>query len=805
MLKNFLKIAYRTLLKSKAFSFINIFGLAIGIAAFLFIIQYVRYERSYENFHKNADNIYRITYDLYNGSEFVVTDCETQPGIGPLLKEKMPEVIDYVRLFQYDGLIEVKVGENKFLESKIYLADPSVYTVFSLTTLIGDSQNPLDKPMQTVLTKTMATKYFGRMDVVGESVEVDGLLYLITAVIADIPANTHLKFDILLSHASMKRVQGWYDETSWNGNNEYTYLVMDKNADLAIFNSKLQEISLSLKDKIGDDKFGAEYLKDIHLYSTKSFEPEPPGSARNVSFLLIIAFFVLAIAWVNYVNLATARATDRAREVGIRKVMGSAKAQLMLQFISESIIINLLAGALALTLFYLLLPSFVIMTGLPLMLISVVDQTFISIFILILLVGSLLSGIYPALVLSSFQPATVLKGKFRSSAHGQRLRKSLVVFQFSATVVLLVCMIIVQQQINFLRTIDLGMNLDQTLVVSSPKLSVSDSTYNSIFSSFKTELLGHSEIQKISVSESLPGLSLNELSSTTNIQRVGRKVDAGNYSYYFFAIDADFIPTMNMNIIAGRNFENQSQNLDQTIINEEAALRLGYSNPEEAIGTKITFRTRWDADEPSTVIGVIKNFYQRSPKEDHIPMLFRYSDQGSYFSIRFAASNASQTLDEVKNVWKKAFPNSAFQYFFLDENFEKQYKADDRFGKVVSIFSGLITVIACLGLFGLSSYTLVQRTKEIGIRKVMGASVNQIVALLTKDFAIVILIAAILALPISYFAMNQWLTAFATKIQLSVWMFALPVLIILFVGLITVSIQTINAAMSNPTHSLRQE
>jgi putative ABC transport system permease protein len=804
MFKNYLSIAYRTIIKTKVFSLINIFGLAVGMAAFMFIIQYVYFERSYENSNKNADNIYRVTLDLYNGNEYVVTDCETHAPVGPLLKEKMPEVIDYVRMFHNDGLQDIEANNRKFLEEGIYFADPSAFEIFSIEILHGDKSAALSGPYKVVLTETMAKKYFGRTDAVGESLKIRSDLYQVTAIIKDQPYNTHLKFNTLLSHITLTKKYDWYKDDSWNGNNEYTYLQMAPGTDLATFNNKLVEFAISLKDKIGNQRFVAEPIKDIHLYSNKSFEPEANGSAKTVYSLLIIAFFIIVIAWVNYVNLSTARAIERAKEVGIRKVMGSLRIQLIIQFLAESAIVNIIAAAIAFIFFQLGLPLFRNLTGQPLRYDFIADPSFWYLFIGIMGVGILLSGLYPAVVLSSFKPATVLKGKLRTSSHGQKMRQGLVVFQFAATVILMIGMSAVYLQLNHLRTIELGMSIDQTLVVRAPFVEESDSLLRIKQQILKTELLRNPAVQKVASSESLPGLELHELSTTSNVKKVGEAEESGSYNYYFVAIDADYILALGVKIIAGRNFENGGKNHDQVIINEEAVTRLGFSNPEEALGSKITFTTRWKG-EPATIIGVIGNYYQQSPKEKQIPMLFKFEEAGTYFSIRLKTEKMNQTIASVKSVWNEVFPNTLFHYFFLDEKYNQQYRSDIRFGKVIATFSGLAVFIACLGLFGLSAFTIVQRTKEIGIRKVLGASVLQIVHLLSKDFAKVVLIASIVAVPIAYFATDQWLSGYAVRISLNVWIFLFPVIIILGIALLTVSFQTIKTALENPAGSLRQE
>jgi putative ABC transport system permease protein len=803
MIRNYFRIAYRSLLKNRAFSFINIFGLSIGLAAFLFIIHYVRLERSYESYNKNAPNMFRITLDLYNGSEYVVTDCETYAITGPVLKEKMPEVLDYARMFHNDGLQDVTVGDQKFLEEDIYFADPSAIPLFAIDLVKGDPAKALTVPFQAMISRSIAKKYFGREDVVGEEFVLDRQKYYVSAVMKDIPANTHIKFGILLSHATLPKKYSWYKEDAWGNNNEYTYLLMRPGTDVAAFNKKLADFSVVMKDKISNDRLAAESMPDIHLYSHKTFEPEQNGNARTVSFLLLIAVFILVIAWVNYINLSTTRAVERAREVGIRKVMGSLKSQLVFQFLSESLLVNGLAAVLAYALFMTALPLFREFTGQPLPIELTNDITFWYLFSALWIAGTFLSGLYPAFVLSSFNPSTVLKGKFRSSSHGQRLRQGLVVFQFGATVVLLAGMCTIYLQITHLRNVDLGMNIDRTLIIRGAHIDLPDSLYKAAYQTLKTELLRRPSVQQVAGAGSLPGLSLHELSTTNNVKRVGHENEGGSYNYYQFNIDADFIAAMGMKLAAGRNFTVDDSDTDKVIINEEAVRRLGFANAEEALGSRITYYSQ--RGKPSEVIGVLKNYYQRSPKEAHIPMVFTYGNYAAYFALRLKTNQPSQTIAEVKQVWEKVYPDNIFHYFFLDDQYNQQYRADAQFGAVIGTFSALAVFIACLGLFGLSSFTIVQRTKEIGIRKVLGASVTQIVTLLSQDFAKVILIASLLALPVAYVAMDAWLSNYAVRIDLNAWIFVLPVAMILLFALGTVSFQTIRSALSNPSQALKQE
>ncbi len=808
VLRNYFKIATRSLVKNKMFSVINVLGIAVGMAAFLFIVHYVRYEKSYENFHAKATNIWRITLDQYNGSEFLMSDCETHAALGPTVKEKMPEVEDFVRMFKIDGLHNVKAGAKKFLDEGLYFADSSVFNIFSLHILEGDSAKALRDPMQVTITESRAEKYFGRKNnVLGEIISIDGNPYSVTAVISDLQPNTHLKFCVLASHTSLNALyKERYDEGDWIGNNEFTYLLMKPGTSLKDFNAKLTALSLSLKDKLNNARYTAEPIKDIHLFSHKNFEPDVNGDGNTVYLLMTIAWVIIVIAWVNYVNLSTARAIGRAREVGVRKVIGSRRMQLVLQFLTESVILNILSGIIALILFYSILPFLRDLTGQPLPLDFIFDPVFWLFFFSLISIGSLLSGAYPAFVLSSFQPVAVLKGRFQSSIHGKRLRKGLVIFQFSATIVLIIFLCAVYLQIEHLRSYDIGMNINRTVVVRAPQLEVPDSvyesTYESRYQSLKSELLNHSEIQKVARSTYVPGMPVSEL-RTARFTRKGESEKEGQYRYNFFWVDADFVPLLDMKLIKGRNFENGTSNTNQVIINEEAVQRLGFSSNEEAIGSQIT-TTRWKGD-PYTIIGVLKNSYLNSPKEAPVPMLFMYWKIAGFFTVRVRADDMTETIGSIKQAWDKVFPGMVFHYFFLDQNYDQQYLSDIRFGKVTGYFSGLAVLIACLGLFGLSSFTMLQRLKEISIRKVMGASVPRIVRLLSSDFMKFIFIATVLSVPIAYFAIKEWLSGYVIRIDLNVWLFVLPIIFIFLIALITVSFQTVKTARANPIRSLKQE
>ncbi len=799
MLNNYTRTAWRSLLKNRIYTVINVLGLAAGIAAFLFITTYVRFERSYESYNPKADDVWRITLDFYNGSEYVVTDCETHAPAGPLLKTKYAEVVDYVRMYSADGLRSLQVGEKKFVESGLYYADPSVFELFAVDLVKGEQKKALNEPFQMVISESQAQKYFGKSDVIGETMIIDDRSFNVTGVFADVPPNTHLKFGMMLSHATLLRINNGYSEETWDGNNEFTYLLMKPGAELAEFNQKLLAFSEEYKDKMRGNKYVAETIPSIHLHSNKTFEPEVNGSAKIVSFLMIIALFIIVIAWVNYMNLATARAVERAREVGIRKVMGSLKIQLVIQFLMESFIVNLIAALIALAMVQAAMPLFENLTGLPHIGITTMSWLLLG---GIAVIGTLLSGIYPAFVLSSFRPVAVLKGKFQSSSHGQLLRKALVVFQFTTTIILIIGVSCVYLQVDHLRSVDIGVNLDQTVAVRMPRINGPDSLFRQRYLSLKTEAMKDPAVKSTSIAGAFPGVPITEV-NTSRWSLIGKETANGEYTYYWYFADEDFIETIDAELVAGRDFGGPNE-AGNAIINEATARAFGFEKPEDAIGAEFDF-IDWRTNKPTKIIGVVKNFYQRSPKEEHVPMAFLYRERGAYFASHFSSNDPAAFVKNLEKAWNRIFPGETFTYFFLDEKFDQQYRADVQFGQVMATFSTLAVMIACLGLFGLSSYTILQRRKEIGIRKVLGASIAQVVTLLSGSYLKIILIAALFAVPISWLAVDNWLSGYTVRINITVWMFVIPIMLILVTALITVGFQTIRSALVNPATSLKDE
>lgn len=799
MLKNYLKTAIRNILKNKIFSLINVMGLSIGMAACLLILHYVNFEKSYENFHKNADQLYRVTVDRYSDGELEVQDAETHPVLGPLLKEKFPEVLDFVRMHD-EELVKLRAGDKVYGESRLYFADPSAFELFSLEVLHGNPAAAFDIPWKVALTRNLAELYFGTTDVVGKTIKAPGGDEMVEAeivgVFENLPPNTHLKFNILISFSTLKKIG--YDP-EWQGNNEFTYLLMQKGTDLQQFNEKLSEFSEGLMDKIGADRFVAEPMKDIHLYSNKTYEAEVNGDARSVYFLMIVALFIVLIAWVNYLNLSTARAVERAKEVGVRKVVGSSRINLIWQFLFESAIINLMAMVFALILVHISIPYFIELSGQPLPA-SVFTKFTVWIILGLLLGGTLLSGLYPALVLSSFQPVLVIKGKLRNSSHGFWLRKGLVVFQFIITVILIAGTFAVIKQLDYMRAQDLGINIDEVLVVETPMTMDNDSTMQRHMAVLKNKWKQLNEIQNVSNAGSIPGLPHKYLSSTSGTRVVGENSENNEYTYYHFGVDASFIPTLGLELIEGRNFTDKEKNENQLILNEESVRLLGFKSAAQAVGAKIRF-----GGEIRTIIGVIKNYHHHYLKLSVDPFVYWYEPDGYFTCIDLQTDDIHATLEAVRSEFERVFPNSTFNYFFLDDKFNQQYAADIQFGRVFGIFATLAIFIACLGLFGLSSFTALQRTKEIGVRKVLGASISNILVLLSKDYLKLLLIAMVVAVPLANYLITEWLDNFATRINVHWWLFIIPCVLVTAVAILSVGSQSIKAATIDPVKSLKYE
>jgi putative ABC transport system permease protein len=803
MITSYFTIALRNLISHKAFSFINIFGLALGIAASLLIFQYARYELSYDRFQPDAGRLYRLQLDRYDNGKLSTQWAAGAAGIGPVVKEALPEVESFARLREA-GTTVVSYKDREFREDRMFFAGDAFLSMFSYKALAGSSTGALKDINTVVITTSTARRFFGSEDPVGKTISMNKKVdYKVTAVVPDPPPNTHLKFDILLSWSTLVKRQGPEVETQMNWDAFLTYILVRPGTDPAILEKK---INSTVQAKFGAEMrsghanmiFHLQALPDIHLYSHYMFEAEVNGDGKAVYFLLAIAVFIIVIAWINYINLATARSINRAKEVGVRKVLGSLRGQLIGQFLFEALLINGLAVVLAFLLILSCLPLFNYITGKELHFSLLKDPVFWLILSILFITGTFLSGLYPAFVLSSFKPIAVLKGRLSRTGHGAFLRQSLVIIQFVASVILMVGTFAVYRQLHFMQRQDLGVQISQTLVLKGP--GVLDSTYTNKLNAFKTEVLRLPGVRQLSASTEVPGSKVGW--NAGGIRLVGSDPTQSS-QYRIIGIDHDFLDAFGLRLLKGRNFYTGLVDSQSVLFNEAAIKKMGFSHPEDALNKKIEF---WGKEY--TIVGVVSNHHQESLKQDYDAHIFRYfSDANAYYSLKLtvARNNWQDIISSVQQEWKTFFPGNPFEYFFLDEHFAEQYKADRHFGQTFGLFAGLAIFVSCLGLLGLAAFVTSQRTKEIGIRKIVGASLPNILLLLTKDFIRPVLISFLIATPLTYYLLQKWLENYTFRISPTPWMFILPALLILIIALLTISTQTLKAASANPAKSLRTE
>jgi putative ABC transport system permease protein len=800
MFQNYLTSLWRYISKNKAFTFINVAGLAIGMLACMLIAQFVLHELSYDNFLDKKDRIFRLQLDRYDKGELSTRWASGAAGIGPDLKANFPEVEKYVRLIRLNATLAH--GDTFFKEDHLSFASADFFNVFSIKLLDGIDSLVLKDPFKMVLSKSMAKKYFGAENPVGKFLKFNGKTdYEITGVFEDLPANSHIQIDALGSISSLMKL--WNTQMdSWQWDGFMTYILLNEKTDYKVFESKLpafvqKKEGEELKKNNANMVFHLQPVSTIHLDSDFIMEFKPNGSRQSVNFLSIVAILIMLIAWINYINLSTAKSIERAREVGVRKVMGGFRTQLIQQFLTESLFLNVLAVLLAVASAFLLTHWFSGLTGRELGYALFQQPIFWGVLTMLIIAGALLSGLYPAFVLSSFRPVEVLKGKFRNSDQGVWLRKGMVVAQFVASITLMVGTFTVYRQISFMRNQELGININQSVVINSP--TITDSTYKQKFKVFKQKISQYPEVVSVCASTSVPGSQPDW--NAGGIRRLSQREDEQN-QYRIIMMDGEFIKGFGLKMATGRAFSDEVANESKNVLMNEAATRLmGFAKPEDAINDQIFF---WG--DTFKIVGVVKNYHQESLKKAFDPLIFRYDEApGGYYSVKFNTQQVKASMAQFELAWKEVFPGNPFHYFFLDDHYNQQYQADQQFGSIFGIFSGLAIFIACLGLFGLSSLTALQRTKEIGIRKVLGASLFGILRLVSKDFIVLVGVAIVLSIPLSAWIMNTWLQDFATRIPLAWWIFAIPGISVVIIALLTVSVHTLKAAMTDPVKSLRYE
>ncbi|MBN3583163.1 ABC transporter permease [Algoriphagus aestuarii] len=808
MIKNYLKIAYRNLLKKKVYSFINMVGLGIGMACCVLIFMFVQDELSYDQFNENGDRIFRVVHGYFGEDEQSETSGRENywvwgnAPVGPALELDFPEVEKVVR-FSGKADILFSSGDETQQEDGIVFMDSTFFEVFSYELLEGDPKTALVAPYSVVLSETTAKKYFGDEEALGKTLKGSDVAgranagdYTVTGVMKDMPSNSHLKFNTLLSLSTFYQSRPQVFE-AWGYVDTYTYFLANDQFDQQAFEAKLPEfISRRASEENGPNyTIGIEPLKDVYLRSEVQRQPGETASLSNIYVFSVIGFFILAIAIINFMNLSTARSMERAKEVGIRKSIGADKNSLIFQFLGESLVIVILSGLLAVVFVSLALPWMNGLTGKELLVNRVLNWQTIPFFFGIVILVGLLAGSYPALILSSFRPVSILKGINKSDAKGANLRKGLVIFQFSLSIALIAGTIIVYNQMSHLLDKDMGFDKEQMLVVDYNY----DEQVNNVSSSLENELEKNQNIASVAFSRSVPGSHFPN-AGTTIENPEGEMIQQGQA---IFQVGLDFIDHFNLELVAGRSYSRDypSDSTSALVVNEAAARQYGYANPADIIGKKFD---QWG--RAGEVIGVVKDFNYISLHNTVEPLTLPFEAYASrYMSLKLSTEDLPATLAEIESVWNQLAPHRPFIYSFLDEDFNSQYESDFRFRQIFTSFSILAIFIACLGLLGLATYTAEQRTKEIGIRKVLGADIGSIVGLLSKDFVKLVLVAILVATPVAWFGMNKWLEGFAYQVPVHWWVFLVSGVLAVVVALVTISFQAIKAALMNPVKSLKSE
>ncbi len=807
MFKNYLKTAFRNLVKSKFYTSINITGLAVGLATCLLILLYVKDELSFDKYNAQADRIYRVNNEIkFGNNHFDLAVCASLQG--STMVREIPQVEQYARIRWYGSFL-VKKGDENLQESRVGFADSTLFDVFTLPVINGNPKTALKEYHSLVITESIANKYFNSTDVVGQTMLInDTGNYKITAVIKDIPKQSHFNFDFFvpMMENSGSNSDNWLSE-NWN-----TYILLKPNADVKQveaelnpfmdrhvgpqLNSVIHQTLDNFKKSGGFIRASLTPLTAIHLHSNKTGELDGNGDAQRVYIFSGIAFLILLIACVNFMNLSTARSSNRAREVGVRKVLGSVRSSLIQQFLTESLVISFIALCISLVLAWLLLPYFNQLAGKDIHSAILFQPGMLSWLVVLMLVVGLLAGSYPAFFLSSFQPIDVLKGKLAGGFKRSWLRSSLVIFQFFISIALIFGTVVIYGQLSYIHNKDIGFNRNQIITINHTNALGEQAA------TFRSELLQISGVQSATMSGFLP-VNYNR---NNNSYFTSQSLDpTTGMSMQSWLVDEHYLPTLDIKLLQGRNFS-PSFPTDSTaiIVNEAAANFLGGKNLLNKKLYSINDMKTKTLNE-NHIIGVIKNFNFSSLRDVVTPLaLFLGKDNGNV-SVRIRSTDLPAVITQIKNKWKAISPSQPFDYSFMDEDFNKLYTTEQRTGQICIVFAILAIVIACLGLFGLVTYAAEQRLKEIGIRKVLGANVPDIVSMISKDFMKLIAIASLIAFPLAWWAMNTWLQDFAYRSGISWWAFVLAGVITLLIALLTICFQAIKAAVANPVNSLRAE
>lgn len=807
MIRNYFKIALRNLLKYKFISFINLFGLTVGLACCLLITSYILNELSYDRYNKNATRIYRVTRSFNNMEGVVSLNLSTiSPPFGYYLPTDFPDVQKMTRLLDI-GLTPVRYQEKIFNEEHVFYADENLFDVFTVNVLKGNPQKALNDPYSVMLTEESAKKYFGNEDPMNKTLRFNSQFdFKVTGIYKAFPENAHLHPGMLMSFNTLKDSAVYGEQqlhTNWGNNSFFTYLLLPENYPAQKIAAQFPAfIDRRMPRRNGNQpskftKLSLQKLTDIHLYSHTDYEAEANGDISRVYIFSAIALFILLIACINYMNLSTARSALRAREIGIRKVIGARKKELIIQFLSESVLLCWVAILLAVGFAVLALPWLNKVSGQALSINTLLQWKIVIPILLTPFIVGIVSGIYPALFMSSFQPVKTLKGLFKVSGSSISFRKVLVVAQFSISIILIITTAVVFQQLHYIQSKSLGFDKDRVATMSYTN------EVSKQYDAFRNSLLQNSAFKDVSRSSRIPtGRLLDNMGASIISGDSLRPVTA---DIKYVSTDYDFISTFGIQLAAGRFFSRDyGTDTASFVINESSVSSLGWKNAPDAIGKDFKYGGR-----QGHIIGVMKDFHFESMHQKIAPMvllMFPASVQSfNNLSIKIAGANISEAVSYMEATWKKYFPETPFEYTFLDDNFNRLYQSEQRQATLFTTFACIAIFIACLGLFGLSAFAITQRIKEIGVRKVLGANTSSIVALLSKDFLKLVAIAAVMAFPVAWYAMNSWLKDFAYRINLQWWVFVLAAVLAALIALITVSYQAIRAAVANPVKSLRTE
>lgn len=806
MIANYWNSARRNLMKRKQFSAINIFGLAIGMASALLILTYVTFEFSFDKMHSRHRNIFRAEATFHEGE--VLTDdwAGSSFGYAPAIKENLIGVEDFTRVVSLmDPEQIVKYGELTLRENQVAYAEPSFFRMFDFELLKGDRATCLSKPGQVVITERIARKYFKDEDPIGKILILTGnynrTVCEVTAIMEEMPSNSHIHYNFLISFSSLPK----YLDTYWYKHEVYSYLLLDSPERAKDIESEFPVMAEKYKteEALKNKTWGVTLtpLADIHLTPQKGYELEMKGNRSAMITLIFAGIAILLIAWINYVNLTVARSMERAKEVGIRRVAGAFRRQLIGQFLFEALVVNLIALIVAVGLIELLLPYFNQLVGRTVTFSVWLAGYWWVVLLLVFIMGIFLSGYYPALALLNRKPATLLKGKFLNSRSGDRTRKVLVVIQYTASMILLCGTLIVFAQLNYMRGHSHTVQTGQTVVIKFP--GVTDDMANRL-DAMKRAIAALPSVRKVAFSGNVPGEEVNAYLSNRRTSDALKQ----NRLYGMLTCDYDYVDAYGLQVVAGRSFsEEYGDDKDKLVINESAARNLGFASNEAAIGERVTVEC---VEEPMQIVGVVKDYHQQGLSKSYMPLMLIYKDKidwlpKRYISVVMESGDAHQLMGQIEEIWRRYFADSSFDFFFLDQYFDHQYRQDEVFGTMMGGFTGLAIFISCLGLWVLVMFACSTRIKEMGIRKVLGASHGNLFYQLGKSFFGLIGIAIGIALPVAWFTMNEWLNHYAFRTDLKWWFFVLPVVILALISFVTIACQTMKVIWSKPARSLRYE